>query len=99
MSICIVTEAMKAYSELSCLLPRHMDGGHETPLDFSTAFEDYKGFCIWVETYMHKHHGKQWWTLKPKKEILSMLSALPLDAISYLEVSELVANLCSAGYE
>ena len=77
---------MKAYNELGCLVPRHMDGGHGTPVDF----------CIWSETYKHKHRGTQWWTLKPKKEILSMLSALPLDTImiSYFKTSELVAHLC-----
>ena len=93
MSICIVTEAMEAYSEFGCRVPRHMDGGPGTCVDFSTVVEDWKALGIWIETYKRKHCGKQWWTLQPKEEILCMLSALPLNAESYQEISELVTCL------
>ena len=40
-----------------------------------------------------QEHPEQWWEFKPVKEILSMLSVLPLNAESYQEGSELVKCL------
>ena len=91
-SICIVTEAMEAYQLFCSIVPRHMDGPLETEVDIGTATEDGRSLASWMEAYKQEHPD-QWWELKPVKEILSMLSVLPLNAESYQEVSELVKCL------
>ena len=77
-STCVVTEAMKAYQLFCSIVPRHMDGPPETEVDMATAIEDKRSFTSWVKTYK-REHPDQWWELKPEKEILSMLSVLPLN--------------------
>ena len=90
--ICTVTETMEAYQLLCIIVPRHMDRSLETEVDIGTATEDWRSIASWMEAYKQERPDR-WWEHRPVKEILSMLSVLPLNAESYQEVSELVKCL------
>ena len=90
--ICIVTETMEAYQRFCTIVPRRMDGPLETEVDICTTTEDADTIESWMEAYKQERPDR-WWELRPVKEILSMLSVLPLNAESYQEVSELVKLL------
>jgi hypothetical protein len=96
--ICIVTETMEAYQRFCTIVPRRMDGPLETEVDIcitrimATTTEDAVTIESWMEAYKQERPDR-WWKHRPIKEILSMLSDLPLNAESYQEVSELVKLL------
>jgi hypothetical protein len=93
-SICVVTEAMEAYQLFCSVVPRHMDGplGTKVDIDIGTASKDFSNVQSFLKKYKQTHHN-QWWGSKSEKDILSMLSVLPLNEESYHEVLALVVKL------
>ena len=96
--ICTVTETMEVYQRFCTIVPRRLDGPLETEIVpcitriMATATEDAATIESWMEAYKQERPDR-WWKHRPIKEILSMLSDLPLNAESYQEVSELVKLL------
>ena len=81
-AMCIVTQAMEAYQLFCSFLLRE-------ECTMQCAWEDISRTQAWLEKYKQEH-PEQWWGLKTAAEIEAMLWMLPLNTVSFVEVSELV---------